>query len=263
MNENMKEYLWWIIPVVVAIGVAVALYYGRKQQAIEPAAEVAQEIVTPAQEEPIRNPIEPTPPEEPLPDLRDSDTRVRGSLDELFGRALAQYLVPENIVRNIVVTIDNLPREKTNAQRWPLKPTTGELATRGTDEEYTLSEENFKRYAPLVALVKGADTAQLASTYKQLYPLFQQAYEDLGYPDGYFNDRLIEVIDHLLETPDIQAPIALTRPSVYYEFADPALEARSSGQKILLRMGSEQAAAVKAKLRELRREVATQSAPAG
>jgi hypothetical protein len=37
-----------------------------------------------------------------------------------------------------------------------------------------------------------------------------------------------------------------------YQFADPALESRSAGQKILLRMGAENAATVKAKLLELR-----------
>ena len=40
-----------------------------------------------------------------------------------------------------------------------------------------------------------------------------------------------------------------------YEFADPALEQRSAGQKIMLRMGSENAARVKSKLREIRREL--------
>ena len=73
----------------------------------------------------------------------------------------------------------------------------------------------------------------------------------------------MEVIDHLLETPDVKGPIALTRPGVFYEFADPSLEARSAGQKILLRIGSENAATVKEKLRELRREVAKDPAPAG
>ena len=42
--------------------------------------------------------------------------------------------------------------------------------------------------------------------YKQYYPLFQQAYVDLGYPEGYFNDRLVEVIDHLLATPGRDRP---------------------------------------------------------
>jgi hypothetical protein len=37
-----------------------------------------------------------------------------------------------------------------------------------------------------------------------------------------------------------------------YTFADPTLEARPAGQKLLLRMGLDNAAAIKAKLGELR-----------
>jgi hypothetical protein len=73
--------------------------------------------------------------------------------------------------------------------------------------------------------------------------LFQQAYENLGHPPEYFNDRLIEVIDHLLATPELPDPIPLARPNVQFEFADPNLEARSAGQKVLLRMGHENALA--------------------
>jgi hypothetical protein len=46
---------------------------------------------------------------------------------------------------------------------------------------------------------------------------------------------------------------------VFYEYADPSLEQLSAGQKLLIRMGSENAAALKLKLRELRREVAKQN----
>jgi hypothetical protein len=83
---------------------------------------------------------------------------------------------------------------------------------------------------------------------------------ELGYPDGYFNDRLIAVIDHLLETPTVQGPIKVTQPSVHYQFADPALEEKSAGQKLLIRMGNGNAAAIKMKLRELRREIAKRPA---
>jgi hypothetical protein len=37
-----------------------------------------------------------------------------------------------------------------------------------------------------------------------------------------------------------------------YTFVDPALEARPAGQKLLIRMGPDNAAAIKAKLMELR-----------
>ena len=62
----------------------------------------------------------------------------------------------------------------------------------------------------------------------------------------------IEVIDHLLETPEVNDPIELVRPHVLYEYSDPNLEALSSGQKLLLRMGSDNAARIKGTLRELR-----------
>ena len=91
-----------------------------------------------------------------------------------------------------------------------------------------------------------------------MYPLFQQSYRDLGYPKGYFNDRLIAAMDDLLATPEPKAPLQLTQDKVLYQFADPDLERRSAGQKVMLRIGTENARAVKAKLREFRAAVAKQ-----
>lgn len=98
----------------------------------------------------------------------------------------------------------------------------------------------------------GADLEITTETYRRFYPLFQESYVRLGYPDGYFNDRAVEVIDHLLATPEPKDPIRLVRPHVLYEFADAELEALSSGQKLLLRMGSKNAASIKRVLKEFR-----------
>ena len=76
--------------------------------------------------------------------------------------------------------------------------------------------------------------------------------QDLGYPNGYFNDRLVEAIDSLLATPQLTGPIDLVRPNVMYEFADPALKARPAGQKLMIRLGPDNATEIKAKLTELR-----------
>lgn len=80
------------------------------------------------------------------------------------------------------------------------------------------------------------------AVYVHFYPPFQQQYEEVGYPDKYFNDRLVQVIDHLLAAPEVQAPVLLTQPKVMSQFADPKLEGLS--QKILVRMGGENAAKV-------------------
>jgi hypothetical protein len=86
--------------------------------------------------------------------------------------------------------------------------------------------------------------------------LFQSAYVELGYPNGYFNDRLVEVIDHLLAAPEANAPIRLVQPKVLYEFEDADLQALSSGRKAMLRLGPANEARVKAKLREFRARIA-------
>lgn len=258
------RWLWWAVPIVVAIGLGGALYYGRQHQQ-QPVAEQPQaESAAPAAPAPaVRNTIEPpasTAAAAPLPTLGASDDAIQNSLEGVFGRSLQNFLVPKDIVRHFVTTIDNLPRKKNAAQMWPVKPTTGEFAINGSPDEFiTLNEENYARYEPLMAVLKNTDATQVAALYKRFYPLFQKAYEEQGYPDGYFNDRLIAVIDHLLETPEVPGPIALNQPKVFYEFADPELEQRSSGQKLLIRMGPSNAAVIKLKLRELRREVVKRS----
>jgi len=257
MNEDAKRWAYWTIPIVVVIGLAVALYYGRAKQTMQEPA--AQEMPVAASDKPlIQHPLAEEPGEtRSLPSLADSDDEVQGELGGLFGGALDPFLVPQQLIRRFVVTVDNLPRKKMAVQLRPLKPTDGELVASPAPngQELVLGTENYARYSAVVNLLRNADAAQLASLYRRYYPLLQEAYVGLGYPDGYFNDRLVEVIDHLLATPEINGPIQLTRPSVYYQFADPSLEERSAGQKLLLRMGGGNAAVIKEKLRALRDEV--------
>ena len=122
----------------------------------------------------------------------------------------------------------------------PLKPVTGTangaLRTAGDGSALSIAPANAARYTPYVRALEAVDSRKLAATYAQFYPLFQQSYAEQGYPNRYFNDRVFEVIDHLLATPDIKGPIALAQPKVLYEYADPALEELSAGQKAMLRM---------------------------
>jgi len=185
-----------------------------------------------------------------------SDTEARRSLVDLMGsKAFTELVLPLHLVRRIVATVDNLPREAAPQRMMPLKAVPGAFATRGSGEEAVLDAANFKRYAPYVRVLESLDARALVSSYARAYPLFQRAYRELGYPAGNFNDRLVEAIDDMLAAPEIEAPVRLMRPKVLYEFADPDLETRSAGQKILVRMGAGNAARVKAKLREIRREL--------
>jgi hypothetical protein len=197
---------------------------------------------------------------EPLPALKESDANVLEALRRLLGAdAVERMLMPEGVIRNIVATIDNLPREQFSRRLSPLQPVTGAFKVKGRDETLTLAPENAARYNLYVSTFERIDTPAAVALYFRLYPLFQQAYVELGYPNGYFNDRLIEVIDHLLEAPEPKAPVKLATPHVLYEFADPDLESRSSGQKVMMRIGAANEARVKAKLREIRKELVAQA----
>jgi hypothetical protein len=163
----------------------------------------------------------------------------------------------------VVASVDNLPRNEPLEKRRPLRAPDGAFVVDRTtvdqaagEEHIAISARNAARYDTAVALFTRSDTAQLVASYRRVYPLLQQAYEDLGYPGRYFNDRVVEAIDDMLRAPEPATPPALVQPKVLYQYEDPALERLSSGQKLLLRMGSSHARAVKQKLREFRAQIA-------
>jgi len=194
----------------------------------------------------------------PLPSLDDSDGYFLLALLDVFGTDIEPLLATEALIDKFVATVDNLPRDHVAEKIRPVGRLTTAFRTEvaGDDGQVYLGQDNDDRYDHLVGQLVLADSNALADTYRRFYPLLQQSYERLGYPGAYFNDRVVEVIDHLLMTPQVDEPIRLVRPHVLYEFADPELEALSSGQKLLLRMGSDHTTVVKRTLRELRAELA-------
>ena len=189
----------------------------------------------------------------PLPALDDSDAYFLLEIAATFGPAIESLLVREAVIDRLVTTVDNLPRSELSEKIRPVGRLRENFATDvGDDDAIVLGINNYVRYEALVAQLYYADLDKVYETYRRYYPLFQKSYERLGYPDAYFNDRLVEVIDHLVATPLPEGPIVLVRPNVLYEFADPDLEALSSGQKLLLRMGPNNAGTVKRMLEKVR-----------
>lgn len=200
--------------------------------------------------------------ETPLPDVADSDPSLQDALASLFaGAPLDRIFHMEQIVPRFVATIDNLPRQTVALSRMAVKPIGGAPDMAQADGRILLRADNATRYQPYLKVMEQVDTQKLVQAYVRYYPLFQKAYQELGYPNGYFNDRLVEVIDHLLAAPDVPAPVALTQPKVLYEFADPSLEQLSAGQKIMIRIGPVNESHVKAKLRDIRHALTGQTLP--
>jgi hypothetical protein len=261
---------------LVAVVAAAALlgggwYLWRSRQAAPPyappVARAPAEPVAPpppvASEPAIRHPVDAGQAEAEGP-LTPLDA---ATLSEWLGqKAVLQFVQADGFVARVVATVDNLARPHAAPRLWPVNPMPGRFTVdRGAGGE-RIAAANAQRYAPFVRFVEGIDSGRAATLYFRHYKQFQQAYVELGYPKGYFNDRLVDVIDHLLDTPEVPAAPAVqlievkgstasTQPWTHYEFVDAGLQGLSSGQKMLVRLGPDQARRMKAKLAEFRRLV--------
>jgi hypothetical protein len=257
-----------ILALVAVAVIAVAAYWWRDLWLPTPQAPVAVTPAAPPASAP--EPVASAPSHYPVDEdasapLAAAD--IPAALSELFGRkAMSTFVQASDFPRRLVATVDNLGRAHAPMILWPVNPTPGKFTVREAQGASVIADANAERYLPFVVFAESVDVPRAAALYRRMYPLVQGAYQELGYPRGYFNDRLVAVIDLLLATPQPQAPLEVQlvevkgsvpseRPWVRYEFADPALESLSAGQKVLLRMGPANERRVKAKLRELRAQL--------
>lgn len=256
----------WLVVAVAVIGVLAWLLFPR--EASPPSAQTAPPAEAVAEwDEPDAGPRYPLGEDEDealdtvadLPALGESDAALFDALAQLLDRTVLESLVvPEFIIQRVVASVDNLPRRSLPARMHPVRPTPGTFEVEA-GEPPRLGTANNARYAARIAQIEGVGVGPLVDLYELWYPRFQQAYRELGYPEGHFNDRLVEVIDHLLEAPAPEGPLPLVRTERGYAFADASLEEASVGHRAMIRIGPENATRLKAWLRELRAEVTSRS----
>ncbi|WP_158883844.1 DUF3014 domain-containing protein [Rhodanobacter sp. L36] len=265
----------WIVAGIVVLGVVAAGVYlarrgaqlGTSASPATAASSAATNVANPAPP-PIQHPISQasvpaSASTTALPALDDSDASVASALADLAGASdVHSLLISQQVIPRIVATIDSLPRRGLGTFMLPARTPRGNFIAINGPAGTLMSEQNIARYAPYMRIVENVDAKALVSWYVRSYPLFQDAYRQLGYPRGYFNDRLIVVIDNMLAAPDLDQPAALIPSKSSYAYVDPSLESLSAGQKLLLRVGPANEATLKAKLREIRAAIAGQALPA-
>jgi len=261
-RPGSSAYPWVIGVLLAALAASIGYYFWATARgpiepssparlAPQPEAAPAPQAAAPGIAHPVTGA-----PDTTLPTLENSDSMMREALVALLGmKAFNDLVVPDQLVRRIVATVDNLPRPTAPRRMMPLNPVPGALTVTTVGSEMTVDPMNATRYAPYVRVFEALQASALVYAYTRAYPLFQRAYEELGFPGLYFNDRLVEAIDDLLAAPEPAQPPSLLRPKVLYEFADRDLETRSAGQKVMVRMGADNERRVKAKLREIRAEL--------
>jgi|JI7StandDraft_1071085.scaffolds.fasta_scaffold00773_5 hypothetical protein len=198
--------------------------------------------------------VEPLP---ALPSLDASDTAVQQALQPLPWPAKGlDLLVSDDMIRRFVVQVDNIAQGDLLVQPAIFVGMTQDFAVQnlkqGDKTQLRLDPKNYQRYEPYIRLLEAVPAEQLAPLYRTFYPLLQTAWQELGYNQGQFHDRLVQAIDVLVASPEVADGPALASTSVYYTFADPALESLPKAQRFMVRLGSKNQHRVKVVLASYR-----------
>ena len=209
-----------------------------------PAAPIAAPVVTE---------VQPKIPPAPVVSEETGDQYARESIDAVNGgKALAQFVAGDYVVERAVAIIDALRRGEVPYKLLPVgKPsTTFPISDNGL--RVTLDTAGFSRYDGFAQWVGGMDTPALISLLNDYERIATQALTRMGVTDFDIRSALLAATTQILSTPQVAVDAELMRREANWVYMDPELEALSSLQKQVLRMGPENADIVQQKARDIR-----------
>ncbi len=241
-DEGRKRPSLWGALAILVVLVAAVGYFIYVRQPVPPEAGTESDA-RPAAAAPAR-------PTEPLPALDASDAFVRRLVATFSAHPqLVTWLATNDLVRTFTALVDKIGVGASPARQARIAAPQGKFTTLGSGATLRIDPVSYARYDTLAQVVDSVDANGAARAYQQLKPLMEQAYRDLGYPDGGFDKKFGLAIARLLETPVPDGDVHLQSTSVSFKFADPELERLSPPQKQLLRMGPRNMKLVQDKLR--------------
>lgn len=200
----------------------------------------------------ILTPAEPTPPpivNAPIT-LENSDATFLLAARDI-SPALTKWLLPDEQVRKWVLTVDLMADGKMPKRYRPVDYPMDKFKTQANNLNEVSSAENYQRMSLIINILTSIETATLARYYQEWLPLLEKAYREQGKPDT-FNQRFMQTISQILAANHLEQQPALIRSSVLYQFASPEYENATDVEKLLWRMGPENAEKLQGFLRELR-----------
>jgi hypothetical protein len=170
---------------------------------------------------------------------------------------LASWLVNEDLVRRFTAGIDNIASGRSPRSHFDfLRPKEGFEVDEQPGGELVIEESSYRRYDRVAEVVASLDTEGTVRLYRELEPLIDEAYAEIGPRNAEFTDRLDAAFDQLLAVPVLDGTAEVEQLVLTYAWADDELEALSDVQRHLLRMGPDNVSKIQAKLGELRAALA-------
>jgi len=198
----------------------------------------------------------PGPPPLDLPELSASDAFIRDVVSRLSSHPqLATWLVPDELVYRFVGLVIDLAGASTPAEHVTHMAPAEAFQTATVDGQLTLDPEGHRRFDLLAATFASLDTGGSAILFRQLQPLMEQAFDELGLPDITFEETLVMAARNILAVDIPQGPIRVEPHEGVYIFSDPGLEERRGLDKQLIRMGPGNTGLIQEKVRELATEL--------
>ena len=183
-----------------------------------------------------------------------SQFQVRALIRQLSQKPeWATWLASGNLIRSFVVSVDKIAVGSSPGNE--LKPAApqGKFQTLGAGSTLRIDPASYDRYNALANAVDAIDPEGAARAYRRLRPLMQQAFDELGYVNLPFDDRLARALGRLVDVPVQEGDVMLKATTVTFQYADPELEELSPAQKHMLRMGPHNMRLVQTKLRAFAR----------
>jgi len=196
-------------------------------------------------------PIVEVEPAEILPQLNDSDLSVKTQLSQYFAKQTLKLVVQDDMIRRFVVYVDNIGKGKIAKKHSPIiEPQSSFSVVDG--DILTTSPESYERYTPFVELFTSMTPQQAVNFYKEYKPLFEEAYQEIGYQERDFDEAVFDAIDMILTTPIVTGNVPLLSESVVYKYAYSEWEQLPEAQKQLLRMGAKNVKKVKSAVKGIK-----------
>ena len=187
-----------------------------------------------------------------LPSLNDSDEWLRQKAKDLSTYPkLIEWLRINDLIRRITAAVDNIADGMSPRSHLRFLAPSKSFRVVKKGEKFFLNPQSYRRYDLVADGLASLDAGGTIQIFRQLKPLFQEAYRELGYPNQDFQETLIRAIKELLGTPIVGGDIAVAEGVISYHMLDEELEDLSDAQKHLLRMGPQNTQKIQNKLREM------------
>lgn len=193
----------------------------------------------PPSESPAQITQEAPPPVEPDLDPKEqTDPMARDALSRACGAAgVARWLATDDLLRRIASAVESVSRGQSPAPPLDFLAPEGSFSVRSADGRLHVDPKSYARYDAVAATLGGIDVQRCAGAYRELAPMLERAYREVGPPDGTFAAALAQGIHRLTSVPVPEADPELVQERLLYVYADPRLEELPPADKHLLRMG--------------------------